>query len=197
MRLARPLENLIDQLVKLPGIGPKTAQRLALFILRLPAEDAGRLARSIIEVQRKVAPCSRCGFLTESQPCSICSDEQRNQEILCIVEESSNAIAIERSGFKGRYFVLNKEYNLLDDNCLEELDLNALKAFLAEGGVKEVIMALNPDIDGEIMARFLAGEISPYGVRISRLAHGIPVGGDIEFTDEITLRRALEGRQDL
>ncbi len=197
MRLARPLEYLIDQLVKLPGIGPKTAQRLALFILRLPPEEAAMLARAIIEVQRKVIPCSRCGFLTDSDPCSVCGDLNRDRELLCIVEESSNAIAIDRSGFKGQFFVLNKTFNLLDDNHLDEMDLSSLKARLAEGQVKEVIMALNPDIDGEIMARLLAGIVSPYGVKISRLAHGLPVGGDIEFTDEITLRRAMEGRRDL
>lgn len=197
MRLARPLEKLIDQLVKLPGIGPKTAQRLAMFILRLPAEEAAEMARAIAEVQQKVAPCSRCGFLTDSDPCLICQDETREENVLCIVEESSNVIAIDRSGFRGRYFVLNKEFNLLDDNRLDELNIKALQAMLDSGKVTEVIMALNPDIDGEIMARYLAGIITPYKIKISRLAHGLPVGGDIEFTDEITLRRAIEGRREL
>lgn len=197
MRLARPLENLIDQLVKLPGIGPKTAQRLALCILRLPSEEANQLARAIAEVQRKVVPCSQCGFLTDNDPCLICQDQTRENEVLCIVEESSNVLAIDRSGFRGRYFVLNKEFNLLDDNRLEEVNIKALEAILSPGRVKEVIMALNPDIDGEIMARYLAGIINPYQVKITRLAHGLPVGGDIEFTDEITLRRAIEGRRDL
>ncbi|HWP97256.1 MAG TPA: recombination mediator RecR [Syntrophomonadaceae bacterium] len=197
MRLARPLENLIDQMVKLPGIGPKTAQRLALFILRLPAEEATQLARAIAEIQRKVVPCSRCGFLTDSDPCLICQDQTREEEVLCIVEESSNVLAIDRSGFRGRYFVLNKEFSLLDDNRLDEVNIKALDAILVPGRVKEVIMALNPDIDGEIMARYLAGIIHQYQVKITRLAHGLPVGGDIEFTDEITLRRAIEGRRDL
>lgn len=197
MRLARPLEILIDHLAKLPGIGPKTAQRLALYILRLPAEEARQLARAIVEVQQKIKPCSRCGFLTELDPCVICQDHNRDRQILCIVEESSNVIAIEKSGFKGSYFVLNKPSNLLEGSGLEELDGRALESYLSEGDFKEVIMALNPDIDGEIMARYLAAIIQPRGIKITRLAHGLPVGGDIEFTDEITLRRAIEGRQEI
>ncbi|MEN6347927.1 MAG: recombination mediator RecR [Syntrophomonas sp.] len=197
MRLARPLENLIDHLAKLPSIGPKTAQRLALYILRLPAEEARQLARAIVEVQQKIKPCSQCGFLTEFDPCTICQDHNRDNNLLCIVEESSNVIAIEKSGFRGRYFVLNKPSSLLEGNGLEELDGRTLESFLSGADFREVIMALNPDIDGEIMARYLASVIQPRGIKITRLAHGLPVGGDIEFTDEITLRRAIEGRREL
>lgn len=197
MRLARPLENLIDHLVKLPTIGPKTAQRLALFILRLSPSEASDLARAIGEVQEKVKACSNCGFLTEEDPCDICCDRGRDRDLLCIVEDSSNVIAIEKSGFRGYYYVLNKQQSLLEGGGLEDIDRPGLEKYLRQGRFKEVIMALNPDIDGEIMARFLASMIQAYGIKTSRLAHGLPVGGDIEFTDEVTLRRAIEGRREI
>ncbi len=197
MRLARPLENLIDQLQKLPTIGPKTAQRLALYILKSPSQEAQQLARAIIEVQEKVFPCSICGYLTEVDPCRICSNPDRAGSSLCIVEEASDIIAIERTGYNGKYFVLNRSFNLMDDNDLSEMEIEPLLAILKAGDVKEVILALNPNIDGEIMSRFLASVVNQQEVKVTRLAHGLPVGGDIEFADEITLRRALEGRKEL
>lgn len=197
MRLARPLENLIDQLLKLPTIGPKTAQRLALYILKMPPAEALQLAQAIIDAREKVFPCSHCGYLTDSNPCAICQDESRDKEILCVAEEASDIIAIERTGYKGRYYVLNKNFNLMGDNNLEELNLDPFIKQLAAGTIKEVVLALNPDIEGEVMARYLAGIAANYGVKATRLAHGLPVGGDIEFADEITLRRALEGRKEI
>ncbi|WP_061212922.1 recombination mediator RecR [Syntrophomonas wolfei] len=197
MRLARPLENLIDQLLKLPGIGPKTAQRLALYILKLPETEARQLAQAIVDCRQKVFPCSRCGYLTDSDPCIICSDESRDKSLICIGEESSDVIAIERTGFRGQYFVLNKDFNLMEDKGLEDLNLQPLEERLASGEIKEVVLALNPDMDGEVMSRFLAAVAGSFGVKATRLAHGLPVGGDIEFADEITLRRALEGRKEL
>ena len=197
MRLARPLENLIDQLLKLPTIGPKTAQRLALYILKMPPQEARQLAQAIIDAREKVFPCSRCGYLTDINPCAICQDESRDKGILCVAEEASDIIAIERTGYKGRYYVLNKNFNLLGDNNLEDLNLDPFINQLAEGTIKEVVLAMNPDIEGEVVARYLAGIAANHGVKATRLAHGLPVGGDIEFADEITLRRALEGRKEI
>lgn len=196
MRLARPLENLIDQLLKLPTIGPKTAQRLALFILKMPAQEARQLAQSIIDVQEKVFPCPICGFFTDQDPCLICQDQEREGQLLCVVAESSDIIALERSGYKGRYHVLNQSFSL-NDLDLGELDLKPFIDRLQAEDVKEVILALNPDMDGEILSRFLAAAITKLKIKVSRLAHGLPVGGDIEFADEITLRMAIEGRKEL
>jgi len=197
MRLARPLENLIDQLMKLPTIGPKTAQRLGLYILKMPAEEARQLAQAVIDAQEKVFPCSICGYLTDVDPCPICSDPRRSSGSLCVVEEASDIIAIERTGYNGKYFVLNRSFRLMDDHDLSDLKLEPLLKIVQTGQVKEVILALNPNIDGEVMSRFLASVVGREEVKVTRLAHGLPVGGDIEFADEITLRRALEGRKEM
>ncbi|MGI5920309.1 MAG: recombination mediator RecR [Syntrophomonadaceae bacterium] len=197
MRLAQPLDNLIDELLKLPTIGPKTAQRLALYILKQPAQEARRLAQAIVDAREKIFPCPQCGYLTDTAPCSICRDETRDKSILCVAEEASDIIAIDRTGFRGRYFVINREFHLLEDSQLDNLNLEPFINQLASGEVKEVVLALNPDTDGEVLSRFLASIAGNYNVRVTRLAHGIPVGGDIEFTDELTLRSALEGRKEL
>ncbi len=196
MRLARPLENLIDQLIKLPTIGPKTAQRLALFLLKVPEQEAKSLAQAILEMRLKVKPCSICGYLTDTDPCPICQDDQRDRSIICVAEEASDIISIERTNYRGQYYVLNKEFHVMEGQDLDEIDLEPLKKRLASGEIKEVILAFNPDLDGEIMARLLADTAEEHQVRVTRLAHGLPVGGDIEFADELTLRRALEGRKD-
>lgn len=196
MRLAQPLDNLIDQLLKLPTIGPKTAQRLALYILKQPSQEAKQLAQAITDAREKVFPCSICGYLTDSDPCGICRDENRDPTILCVAEEASDIIAIERTGYRGKYFVLNREFNLLESNILEHLNLDPFIKRLASGEVKEVVLALNPDMDGEVMSRFLAGLAAKYNIKVTRLAQGLPVGGDIEFTDELTLKSALEGRKE-
>ena len=196
VRLARPLENLIDQLLRLPTIGPKTAQRLALYILKLPIEEARLIADAIVAARENVFPCSQCGYLTDTDPCSLCLDTQRDDSILCVAKESSDIISIERTGYNGRYFVLNKDFRLLGDYMLDELDLQPMVDKLTSGKIKEVVLALNPDIDGEVLSRYIADTARQYPVRITRLAHGLPVGGDIEFADEITLRRAIEGRKE-
>lgn len=196
VRLARPLENLIDQLLILPTIGPKTAQRLALFILKLPAGEARQLAQAITDCREKVFPCPHCGYLTDIDPCIICSDENRDKSVLCVAEGVSEVIAMERTGFRGRYFVLNKNFNLMEDKGLENINLKPFIEKLRFGEVKEVVLALNPDIDGEILSRYLAKTAAEHQVKVTRLAHGLPVGGDIEFADELTLRRAWEGRKE-
>lgn len=197
MRLARPLENLINQFLTLPTIGPKTAQRLALYILKLPEEEVKQLALAIVEAKNKVFPCSTCGNLTDLDPCVICRDLNRDNTILCVVEEANDIIAIERTGFNGQYFVLNRDFNLMGNNNLDELNLKPFLEKLTTGEIKEIILALNPDIDGEVISRFLAEAAARFKVKITRLARGLPVGGDIEFADEITLRRAMEGRKEL
>jgi len=197
MRLARPLENLIDQLQKLPTIGPKTAQRLALHILKVPLLETQQLAQAIVEARTKVFPCRICGNLTDTDPCNICSDPARLKNILCIVEEASDIIAIERTGYNGMYYVLSRSFKLMDDHNPDEVNLETLFKVIDRFGSMEVILALNPNLDGEIMSRFIASTLAKCNVKLTRLAHGLPVGGDIEFTDEITLRRALEGRKEL
>jgi recombination protein RecR len=196
MRLARPLENLIDRLQKLPGIGPKTAQRLALFILKMPPEEARQLAQSIVAAREKVFPCPHCGFLTDEDPCIICRDTSRDMNLLCLVADSSDIIALERSGYRGRYFALNRSFNLMDDIDLGDINLQPLNQLLDQGDIKEVILAFNPDMDGEVLSRYLAVTLTRQGIKVTRLAHGLPVGGDIEFADEITLRMAIEGRKE-
>ena len=196
MRLARPLENLIDRLQKLPGIGPKTAQRLALFILKMPPDEARQLAQSIIAAREKVFPCPHCGFLTDEDPCIICRDTSRDRTLLCLVADSSDIIALERSGYRGRYFALNRSFNLMDDIDLGDINLQPLNQLLVQENIKEVILAFNPDMDGEVLSRYLAATLNRQGIKVTRLAHGLPVGGDIEFADEITLRMAIEGRKE-
>jgi recombination protein RecR len=196
LKLAEPLEALINELLKLPTIGPKTAQRLAMFILRMSDEEAKLLASSITDAKNKVFPCPVCGYLTDVNPCCICSDPYRDSSLLCIVEDVSDVIAIERAGFNGRYFVLNKDFNLFKSTNFEDLDIKSLENIIKQGQTKEVVLALNPDIDGEIMARYIAGILMAYNIKVTRLAHGLPVGGDIEFTDEITLKKAIEGRKE-
>lgn len=194
MRLARPLENLIEELGKLPGIGPKSAQRLALYIMKLPRGEVESLARSLLNAKDKVFPCPRCGNLTDRDPCLICQDDQRNQQLVCVVEEASDVIAMERAGFEGVYAVLAPPAG---GDLLLSLNPEALIAQLASRGATEVLMATNPDMQGEVLARMLAETAKRRGMTVTRLAHGLPVGGDIEFADEITLRQAIKGRKEI
>lgn len=197
MGFAKPLENLINQLLILPTVGPKTAQRLALYILKLPDEEVKQLALAIIEAKKRIYPCSNCGNLTDCDPCVICQDPDRDDTILCVVEEANDIIAIERTGYKGRYYVLNRNFSIMDNNGLNDLKIDPLIEKLKNGEIKEIILALNPDIDGEVVSRFIAEEALKFAVRITKLARGLPVGGDIEFADEITLRQAIQGRKEL
>lgn len=197
MRLARPLERLADELARLPGIGPKTAQRLAFYLMAVPREEAVQLARAIEEAREKVGPCSVCGCLTDEDPCRICSDKERDSSLLCLVEETRDVIAVDRTGFRGKYFVLNHSGSLMDGLDLNKIDINRLFTLIKERNVKEVIVATNPTIDGEVVARYIADSLRQQGIKVSKLAYGLPVGGDIEYIDEITLKRAIDGRQEL
>lgn len=192
------LENLIEQLCGLPGIGPKSAQRIALHLLSIPRNDAVELARAIVDVKEKVRFCSVCFNISEGELCSVCRDPRRDPAVICVVEEPRDVIAIERSGsFRGRYHVLGGAISPIDGIGPEELRFTELLARLRKGEVGEIIVATNPNAEGEATALYLAQLVRPIGLRVTRIASGLPVGGDLEYADEVTLGRALEGRTEL
>lgn len=190
--------RLVAELAKFPGIGQKTAARLAFFILRQPAGEAQALAGAILELKEKIGFCSRCFHITESDPCPLCTDPGRDARILCVVEEPQDLIAIERSrSFAGRYHVLHGALSPLDGIGPEELKVKELLARLEVEGVEEVLVATNFTVEGEATALYLARLIGPQGIRVTRLAHGIPMGSDLEYVDDATVNRAVEGRRDI
>ena len=189
-----PLQQLVRELSRLPGVGPKTAARLAHHVLKVPASEAGALARAILEVKERLFHCSRCNSITAVDPCRWCSDPRRDATQICVVEEPFNIEPIERTGeFHGLYHVLLGALSPLRGIGPEEIAIDSLLARL--DGVSEVILATNPNVEGEATAHYLARVLKPRGLRVSRLAFGMPVGGDIEYTDEVTLSRSLLGRQ--
>jgi recombination protein RecR len=193
-----PLARLIEALSKLPTIGPKTAQRLAYHILRLPPADADGLAQAILEARREMRYCSICWNLTDTDPCAICSNPQRSESVIVVVEDPRDVVAMERTReVRGKYHVLHGAISPLDGVGPDDLKINALLARVRNGEVKEVIVATNPRAEGEATALYLAKVLKPLGVRVTRIAHGVPVGADLEYADEVTLARALEGRRDL
>jgi recombination protein RecR len=195
---AAPLERLIEQLCKLPGIGPKSASRLAFHLLSVTRSDAVELARAIVELKDKVRSCSICFNISEGEVCSICSDSRRDDSLLCVVEEPRDVTAVERTGrFRGRYHVLGGAISPIDGVGPEELRFEELVRRLRAGEVSEVIVATNPNAEGEATALYLAQLIRPLGIKVTRIASGLPVGGDLEYADEITLGRAMEGRTEL
>jgi len=191
-----PLQDLVRELSRLPGVGPKTAARLAHHLLKVSTAEAESLARAILEVKSRLFHCSRCNAITAEDPCRYCTDPRRDDAVVCVVEEPFNIDPIERTGeFHGRYHVLLGALSPLRGVGPEELRIDGLLARLA--GVEEVILATNPNVEGEATAHYLARVLKPRGVRVTRLAFGMPVGGDIEYTDEVTLSRSLLGRRDL
>jgi recombination protein RecR len=191
---SQALEVLISELSKLPGIGRKTAQRLALHLLKASNEDANRLASAIIEVKRKIRYCSVCYNITEKDPCSICSDPNRDHSEICVVEDPSDVLAIEKTNeFHGVYHVLGGALSPLEGIGVDQLKIKELLSRLSDG-IKEVILAMNPDVEGEATTIYLGNLLKPLGTKVTRIARGVPVGGDLEFADEATLARALEGR---
>jgi len=195
---AGPVAALIEELTRLPSIGRKTAQRVAFYLLKVPEEQAEQLAQAIRAVRAGVKPCSRCNLLTHRDPCAICEDTRRQDDLLCVVEESLDVEAIERTArFPGRYFVLGGALSPLDGIGPDQLQLGKLVERIKEGAVKELIVATNPTVEGEATAAYLARLIKPLGVTVSRIASGIPVGGDLEYADEVTMARSLEGRREL
>lgn len=192
------IDDLVEQFARLPGIGRKTALRLAFHLLRQPEEEARRLAASIVEVRDRVHPCTRCGNLDEQDPCSICRSSRRDVATVCVVEESSDIMAIERTGeYRGLYHVLGGRLSPLDGVGPAELNVQPLLERAGGGAVREVVLATNPSVEGEATALYLGKLLSPLGVRVTRIARGLPVGGDLEYADGVTIVEALAGRREL
>lgn len=192
------VENLIENLCGLPGIGPKSAQRIALHLLSVPSEEATRLAQAIIAAKENVRHCAVCFNITEEDTCDICADARRDGSVLCVVEEPRDVIAIERSGsYRGIYHVLGGAISPIDGVGPEELRFAELMGRLREGQVRELVIATNPNAEGEATALYLARMVRPLGITVTRIASGLPVGGDLEYADEVTLGRALEHRTPL
>jgi recombination protein RecR len=193
-----PVARLIEALQRLPGIGPKTAQRLSFFLLKRPADEVGELATALTELKTRIIHCTRCWNVTEEDPCRICRDPARDARSLCVVEEPNDLLALERTGeFKGRYHVLLGALSPLDGIGPEDIKVRELLTRLEGAHVDEVILATNPSVEGEATAIYLAKLMKPLGVRITRIARGLPVGGDLEYADEVTLSKALEGRKEM
>ncbi|MGN0734460.1 MAG: recombination mediator RecR [Anaerovoracaceae bacterium] len=194
----KPLAKLINELSKLPGIGTKSAQRLAFHILALEDREAEQLAEAITTAKREMKYCSVCGNLTDEDPCAICSDPSRREDVICVVESPRDVMAMERiKEFNGLYHVLHGVISPMEGIGPEDINLKSLIQRLQAGDVKELIIATNPNIEGEATAMYIARLIKPAGIKVTRIAHGIPVGGDLEYADEVTLLKSLEGRREL
>jgi recombination protein RecR len=195
---AAPLARLIDEFHKLPGIGPKSAQRLAYYLLRMPSTEAQALASAILEVKERVTLCSICQNVTEVDPCRVCSDDRRDHTTICVVEEPLDILALERSGsYRGLYHVLHGAISPMDGIGPEDLKVSELLHRLRGDSVSEIILATNPNLEGEATAMYLTRLLKPIVAKVTRLARGLPVGGDLEYADDVTLARALEGRQEV
>jgi recombination protein RecR len=193
-----PIQRLIEAFHRLPGIGPKSAQRLAYHILRTSEHEAQALIDAVGDVKRRIRFCSTCVNITESDPCLYCSDDRRDRSVVCVVEQPLDVLAIERSGgYKGQYHVLHGVLNPMDGVGPEDIHIRELVVRLQAGELQEVIMATNPSLEGEATAMYIQRLVGPAGVRITRLARGLPSGADLEYTDDVTLARALEGRREL
>ena len=198
-----PVTRLIEAFAQLPGIGPKTASRLTFYLLRRPAEQAGALADALRDLKQTIVFCSTCYNITEESPCTVCRDEGRDRSIICVVEEPLDVLAIDRTGeYRGLYHVLHGAISPVEGIGPDELRINELIARIKDAGLQgapvcEVLLATNPNLEGEATAMYLVRLIQPLGVRVTRLARGLPVGGDLEYADAVTLSRALEGRQEM
>ena len=198
MPAAEPVSRLIEELSKLPGIGPKSAARLTYYLLRIPEAEARALAEAIIAVKEKTVLCSSCQNITDSNPCAVCASKERDHSIICVVKDPLDIMALERTGrYRGLYHVLHGVLSPMDGIGPDDLKIKELLQRLKAGSVSEVIMATNPNLEGEATAMYLQRLLSPFGVRLTRLARGLPVGGDLEYADEVTLTHALEGRREM
>jgi recombination protein RecR len=198
MSYPESLNQLIEQLRRLPGIGAKGAQRLAFHILKVPREEADRLCEAIRDVKERIRGCSVCGGTTDVDPCRYCSDEARDRRSICVVEEPQNISAIEKTrDFKGMYHVLMGAISPLQGIGPDEIRIKSLLARVAQGGIEEIILATNPNVEGEATALYLARLLKPLGVRVTRIAMGVPVGSDLEYADEVTMHKAMEGRREM
>jgi recombination protein RecR len=193
-----PVQSLVDELGRLPGVGPKSAQRIAFYLLKAAPEDAKRLARAILEAKERVSWCRRCFNFAEGELCVYCRDDRRDPTLLCVVEEPRDIVAVERTQeYRGRYHVLLGAISPIEGIGPDQLKVKELLARVNAEGVQEVILATNPNIEGEATAMYLARLLKPLGLRVTRIASGLPVGGDLEYADEVTLGRALEGRREV
>jgi recombination protein RecR len=195
---AGPVQDLIDELGRLPGVGPKSAQRIAFHLLKLPTADATRLARAITEAKERVTFCPRCFNIAEGGECNICADTRRDTTTICVVEESRDIVAVEKTGeYRGRYHVLQGAISPIEGVGPDQLRVRELLARLDGEGITEIILCTNPNLEGEATAMYLSRLIKPLGIKVTRIASGLPVGGDLEYADELTLGRALEGRREV
>jgi len=196
--LAEPIARLIEEFEKLPGIGPKSAQRLTFHLLRAPAQEARELAEAILDIKEKILFCSECFNLAATDPCQLCTDPRRDRTRICVVEEPLDLLALERTGiYHGLYHVLHGAFSPVDGVLESDLKVRELVARVGRGGMEEVIIATNPTVEGEATANLLRDRLRPLGVRLTRLAQGLPIGSDLEYADDYTLSRALEGRREL
>jgi len=193
-----PIQQLIDELSRLPGVGPKSAQRLAFYIVKAPADEAKRLAEALLDAKEKIFFCRECGNVAEGELCRICRDPARDPTVICVVEEPKDAATVEKAGvIKGRYHVLGGAISPLDGIGPDDLRVQQLLDRVERNGVKEVIIATNPNLEGNATAMYVAALLKPLGVSVTRLASGLPVGGDLEYADEVTLSQALDGRREM
>jgi len=193
-----PVTRLIEAFAQLPGIGPKTASRLTFYLLRRPAEQTEALADALRDLKQRIVFCQACFNITEESPCAVCRDEDRDRSVVCVVEEPLDVLAIERTGeYRGLYHVLHGAISPVEGMGPDELRIGELMARLKVEPVREILLATNPNLEGEATAMYLARLVQPLGIRVTRLARGLPVGGDLEYADAVTLSRALEGRQEM
>ncbi|WP_405098180.1 recombination mediator RecR [Oceanobacillus sp. FSL H7-0719] len=198
MYYPEPISKLIDSFTKLPGIGPKTAVRLAFFVLNMKDDDVLNFANALVNAKRELTHCSICGHITDKDVCAICSDPHRDNSIICVVEDPKDVIAMEKmKEFNGKYHVLHGAISPMDGIGPEDINVPDLLNRLKDDEVEEIILATNANIEGEATAMYISRLVKPSGIRATRIAHGLPVGGDLEYADEVTLSRALEGRRDL
>ena len=198
MRYYDSLARLIAQFQKLPGVGNKTAQRLAFYILKMPEAEVRSFAATLVEARSKLLTCSRCGNMTDSDPCPICLDPKRDSSYICVVQESRDILALERTNeYRGQYHVLHGAISPLDGIGPDQLNIKSLLKRVREHNPREVIIATNPNVQGEATAMYLAQVLKPLNITVTRIAHGLPIGGDLEYADEMTLARALAGRQQI
>ncbi|WP_164215632.1 recombination mediator RecR [Virgibacillus sp. YIM 98842] len=198
MYYPEPISKLIDSFTKLPGIGPKTAVRLAFFVLNMKEDDVLNFAKALVSAKRELTHCSVCGNITDEDPCPICKDTSRDASIICVVQDPKDVIAMEKmKDYQGKYHVLHGAISPMDGIGPEDINVPALINRLKDEEVEELILATNPNIEGEATAMYISRLVKPSGIRTTRIAHGLPVGGDLEYADEVTLSKALEGRRDL
>lgn len=198
MYYPEPISKLIDSFTKLPGIGPKTAVRLAFFVLNMKEDDVLDFAKALVNAKRELTHCSTCGHITDQDPCAICGDHNRDDSVICVVQDPKDVIAMEKMReFNGRYHVLHGAISPMDGIGPEDINVPPLLNRLKDEKVDELILATNPNVEGEATAMYISRLVKPSGIKITRIAHGLPMGGDLEYADEVTLSKALEGRREL